>query len=177
MIHRLRIIHLYEADLSSVCAIHWRKLLHQVEDSGILNPGTYGSRPRRTAITPPLIEDLQNEISRITRKPIIKFDNDATSCYDRMLVRVGSLVSRSNRLPTKIAKVWARTLEEAIYKLKITHEISGASFQHSAATPIHGSGQGSTNSPCIWLFISSTLFDVYQCHAEQNRFLTVNANQ
>eukprot|EP00957_Ditylum_brightwellii_P141175 10755417-Ditylum_brightwellii.AAC.1 len=28
--------------------------------------------------------------------------------------------------------------------------------------PIYGTGQGSTNSPTIWLIISSTLFDIHE---------------
>eukprot|EP00957_Ditylum_brightwellii_P029260 2211800-Ditylum_brightwellii.AAC.1 len=34
-------------------------------------------------------------------------------------------------------------------------------YQHCQAYPIYGTGQGSTNSPIIWLIISSTLFDIH----------------
>jgi hypothetical protein len=32
-------------------------------------------------------------------------------------------------------------------------------YQHSEATPIHGTGQGSCASPCIWLLFSTILMD------------------
>lgn len=137
---RLRVIHLYEADLSILCAVHWRKILHLLEDAQILNDRTYGSRPRQSSTIPPFIEDMQNNISCMTRKPLIKFDNDATSCYDRILVPVASLACRSNSLPKKIAAVWATNLQEALYKLKITHEVSDTFYHHSTETPVHGSG-------------------------------------
>eukprot|EP00957_Ditylum_brightwellii_P141450 10776223-Ditylum_brightwellii.AAC.1 len=35
-------------------------------------------------------------------------------------------------------------------------------YQHCEAFPIYGTGQGSTNSPIIWLIISSTLFNTHK---------------
>ena len=43
-------------------------------------------------------------------------------------------------------------------------------YQHSTAFPIHGSGQGSGNSPCLWLFISSVLVDCYSDTAKGAEF-------
>ena len=39
---------------------------------------------------------------------------------------------------------------------------SERAYAHSADTPIHGAGQGSTASPVFWLLVSSVLFDCYQ---------------
>ena len=77
-IHRVCIIHLYEADYSLTLAIAWRDTLHLAEDTNTINKGTYGSRPNRTAHSPVFIEELIMEISRLTRKHIVMFDNDAT---------------------------------------------------------------------------------------------------
>ena len=51
-IHRVQIIHLYEADYSLTLAIAWRDTLHLAEDNNTINEGTYGSRPNRTAHSP-----------------------------------------------------------------------------------------------------------------------------
>ena len=50
-----------------------------------LNEGQYGSRPRRNAIDPVMIEELQFEISRATSKTVIQTNYDAASCYDRII--------------------------------------------------------------------------------------------
>ena len=81
-IHRLRVIHLYEADYNLICGVFWRKLLYQAEDNQLINDCTYGGRPNRNAHMPPFMDNMMNEISRLSRKHLIKFDNDATSCYD-----------------------------------------------------------------------------------------------
>eukprot|EP00957_Ditylum_brightwellii_P185275 14108067-Ditylum_brightwellii.AAC.1 len=39
--------------------------------------------------------------------------------------------------------------------------VSDEFYQHCQAFPIYGMGQCSTNSPTIWLIISSLLFDIH----------------
>ena len=48
-----------------------------------------------------------------TRKHLVKFDNDATSCYDRILVLLASILSQKFGMPKNVTLVMARTLEEA----------------------------------------------------------------
>lgn len=79
-IHRTRVIHIYEADYNLVLGLKWRVALYQAEALKQLNEGQYGSRPRRNAIDPVMIEELQFEISRATRKTIIQTNYDAASC-------------------------------------------------------------------------------------------------
>lgn len=171
-IHRLRVIHLYEADYNLICGVFWRKLLYQAEDNHLLNDCTYGGRPNRNAHMPPFMDNMMNEISRMSRKHLIKFDNDATSCYDRILISLGAIASRSFGMSKNVTMVWAKTLEEAKYKLKMNARVSDEYYQHCEAFPIHGSGQGSGNSPCLWLLISSVLCDQYNASAHGATFET-----
>jgi hypothetical protein len=41
-IHRLRVIHIYEADFNLLLAVKWRELLHAADRAGIVNKGQYG---------------------------------------------------------------------------------------------------------------------------------------
>ena len=66
-IHRTRVIHIYEADYNMVLGLKWRVALYQAEALQTLNDGQYGSRPRRNAVDPVMIEELQFELSRVTR--------------------------------------------------------------------------------------------------------------
>jgi hypothetical protein len=66
----------------------------------------------------------------------------------------------------------ARTLKEAKYKLKILLGVSDEFCQNCTAYPIYGTGQGSANSPVIWLIVSSTLFTCHEQHAYGATFTT-----
>ena len=176
-IHRMRVIHLYEADYSLLLSVHWRATLHSAEDRKLLNQGTYGSRPNRTAITPVFIEELMLEITRLTRKHLVMFDNDAASCYDRIVTSIMSIISQHYGSHKKVVVVWAKTLEAAQFHLKTGKMVSDKFYQHSTAHPIHGSGQGATNSPNGWLFICSKLFDVHEKHSTGASFCSPDRTQ
>ena len=84
-IHRTRVIHIYEADFNLCMGLKWRNAVFQAEDMDKLNQGQYGGRTRCTASDPVLIEELQMDISRVTRKTLVQTNHDATSCYDRII--------------------------------------------------------------------------------------------
>jgi hypothetical protein len=164
-LHRLRVIHLYEATLNAFLGIKFRNLLHYAEDNNLLNPGCYGSRPGRQAVDPVFIEILQYEYVFATRLPHLKFNNDATSCYDRMLAHVTLLIAQAYGLSTPVAQVQGEFLQWAEYYIKTLLGVSTQSYTHSSQFPIFGNGQGSTSSPPAWALTGSLLFDVFdsQC--------------
>ena len=165
-IHRLRVIHIYEADYNLLLAVKWRQALHHAEDNNLLNEGLYGSRPGRSAHDPALIEVLQHEMYRMSMKPGINFDLDATSCYDRILASLASISSRRVGMAKNVAYLNATTLEQASYHLKTSLGISTENYSHCNEYPIHGTGQGSGNSPTIWCFVCSALFDAFESQAQ-----------
>ena len=134
----------------------------QLRKTGTLNEGQYGSRPGHRASDVTMIEEMKNEISRASRKSIINFDKDATSCYDRILASLASVTSRKHGVQRTIVMVNATTLKEAKFRLKTMMGVTEEFYQHCEFFPIYGTGQGSGNSPQIWCIISSVLFD---CHA------------
>jgi hypothetical protein len=161
-IHRLRVIHIYEADFNLLLAIKWRQLLHSADQRNLINPGQYGGRPGCEAQSLVFLEELKYDISYMTRRTLFNFDNDATSCYDRIIVSLASLINRKYGLHRKVVFVHATTLQHAKFHLRNQFGFSPTSYSHCIEFPIYGSGQGSGNSPSIWLFISSTLFDIHQ---------------
>ena len=165
-IHRTRVIHIYEADYNLAMGLKWRAAMTVAEDAKWLNPGQYGSRPSRGAHDPVFIEELQMEISRLTRKSILQINYDATSCYDRIIPNLAALVSRKFGVPQPVTQTNTTTLERAKYQLKTDLGLSEQTYSHQANEwPIYGTGQGSANSPMIWCFLSSVLFDAYEENA------------
>ena len=164
-IHRLRVIHLYEADFNLILGVKWRALLRRACDKGYVNASQFGSQPGKEALDAVFLRELEYEIARLTRKKVIHFDNDATSCYDRIPCFLANVVSRKFGMHRRVCIVHGTTLAEARYHLKTKLGISEEFVQHCRAHPLFGTGQGSGNSPMYWLFISSTLFDVYESKA------------
>jgi hypothetical protein len=152
-IHRLRVIHLYEADYNLILAVKWRQLLRFACDKGYINDNLFGSQPGKEALDCCFLRELEYEITRLTRKPIVHFDNDATSCYDRIPVFIANVISRKYGMDRRVCIVQGRTLAEAKYYLKTKLGISESYIQHCRAHPFFGNGQGAGDSPQKWLFM------------------------
>jgi hypothetical protein len=171
-IHRLRVIHIYEADFNLILAVKWRHLLQRADATHLLNVGQYGGRPGCEAQSLTLLEELKYDLSYLTRRTLINFDNDASSCYDRIVVSLASIINRKYGMHRKVVAVHAATLQNAQFHLKTASGISTTHYSPSTRFPIYGTGQGSGNSPSIWLFISSTLFDIHNRLAHGARFVS-----
>ena len=140
------------------------------------NEGQYGSRNGRRATDPVFIEELQLEISRASRKPLVLINYEATACYDRIIPNLGMIVSRKFGVPATVTKTNAATLEGAQYRIRTELGLSQDSYSHSPDHPICGTGQGSTNSSSINLFQASVLFDCYDTKAHPATYTTPKGN-
>lgn len=133
-IHRTRVIHIYETDYNLMLGLKWRVALYQqAEALRLLNKGQYGSRTHRNAADPVMIEELQFEISRLSRRMLLQINYDATACYD----------SRKFVFHPNVTYANARTLQNAKNKVRTELGISETSYSHSDDDPIYGVGQGS----------------------------------
>ena len=102
----------------------------------------------------------------LTRQPLphIKFGNDATSCFDRIIPSVSSILMRAYGLHRNIATLHGDMLQQAVYRIKTKLGISTTSYSHCDEFPIVGTGQGSSSSPTIWTLNASTYFDIFDEH-------------
>eukprot|EP00957_Ditylum_brightwellii_P178768 13617200-Ditylum_brightwellii.AAC.1 len=80
-------------------------------------------------------------------KSLINFDNNAASCYDRILPNISSLVVRKRGMHKNVTFVHATTLEKAKHRLKTALCVSEGYYSPCKTFPIYGSGKGATNSP------------------------------
>ena len=160
-IHRLRVIHLYEADYTLVLAVKWRQLLRSACANGFVNENQFGSVSGKEALDAVFLRELEYEMTRMTRKPLVHFDNDATACYDRINVGIANVISRKYGMHRKVCIVYGRTLAEARYHLKTKLGISDEYVKHSRLHPWFGGGQGAGNTAHLWALISGILLDKY----------------
>ena len=171
-VHRLRVLHIFEADLNLLYAVKWRQLVRQADHHDRINPGQYGGRPGYEATSMALLEELRLEVSYLTRRTLLTFDNDAASCYDRIVINLASLVNRKNGLHKEITQLHGHILQRTEYQIKTAMGVSEASYRNDPSRPLYGTGQGAGNSPAIWLLISSLLFDAYDEKANGASFRT-----
>ncbi|KAG7367961.1 hypothetical protein IV203_030704 [Nitzschia inconspicua] len=149
-VHRLRVIHLYEADFNLLLGVEWQQLTHHCINNNLLNPWQFGGLPGRDATTPVFLEELRWEISRASRRSLLRMDFNATSCYDRIIPNIANLAGRSFGQHRALCFLHAKFLEDAQYILKTKLGLSEEAYSHCEIHPIFGTGQGSANSPVIW---------------------------
>jgi hypothetical protein len=79
-IHRLRIIHLYEADYNLFLKIQWGlRLIRHGEMHHGLNDQQFGSPKDRTAMDPVLLKQLSYDLSHQCHTSLATFNNDASA--------------------------------------------------------------------------------------------------
>jgi hypothetical protein len=136
--HKLQVIHLYEADLNALIGIKWRQLIYHVTDNRLLSPWQCGEFPGREAHTPVLLEELTWEITRTSCRPLLRMDFDASSCYDRIIPSLSSLVSRSYGQHRNTCLIYGRFLRNAKFKLKTKLGVSDKLEEYSQSLEIVG---------------------------------------
>ena len=151
-LHRLRIIHLFEADLNLFLKLQWgKRLVHRALDLQLLHDGQHGSVPRRNTLHPIMLMQLTTDLCRILKHDFLRIDNDATACYDRIIVALGMLAARKCGMPANAIRTHAEALEFMRYKVKTIYGISFDNYHGTPFAPLFGTGQGSGASPAVWL--------------------------
>jgi hypothetical protein len=151
-IHRLRIIHLFEADFDLFLKLQWgHRLVRKALELDILHPGQHGSVPNRQAMDPVMLTQLTTDLCRVLKHDLARFDNDALACYDRIIVALRMLAARRSGMPANAIRIHSEALQFMKYTVKTAYGISDKSYQGTPFEPLFGTGQGSGASPSVWL--------------------------
>jgi hypothetical protein len=158
-LEKLRTIHIMEADYNWILGlIFGRKMVYQAARRGMLHKNAYGSRPGKNATDATLVKELSYTISRLARHPMGSFDNDAKSCYDRVVMNLALLLARRLGVPASTCEMFALTLSLTEYYIKTLYGVSKGSYSWSEYAQVHGAGQGCKAAPALWLIVSCLLF-------------------
>ena len=171
--HKLRVIHLYEADYNMLVGDFWAKrLIWHLENLRDMAVGCYGTRKGLSAHEPIFAENLQTSIAYSSRTNLAIDDRDAKSCYDRIPPNLFLLLSRRAGIPQNMIKILAKTLDEAKYHLNTAMGISDEFYSHSDSSRVYGTGQGSTISPSAWAILCSVLFKAHRKGAKGATYIS-----
>ena len=81
--------------------------------AGLINNGLFGGRPGCEAQLLVFLEELKYDTSYCAQRTQFNFDNDATSCYDGIIVALASIINRKYGLHRQVVAVHANTLQQA----------------------------------------------------------------
>ena len=96
---------------------------------------------------------LTYDLSWIFYTALAMFDNDASGCYDHIIVALVTLAALHLGMPRAACQMQVMALALMQYFIKTMHGISEAYYQSSRSYCLFGTGQGSGGSPSIWLSI------------------------
>ena len=103
---------LFEADFNYFLKIQWgHRLVRRAWELDIPHPGQHGSVPQRTALDPIMLTQLTSDLCRVLKHDYARFDNDASACYDRIIVASGMLSARRCGMPSNAIQVHAEALK------------------------------------------------------------------
>lgn len=162
-IHRLRIIHLFEADFNFFLKLQWgHRLIRYADELNLLNDGQYGSRPGRMAIEPVMLLQLTTDLCTVLKHNLARFDNDASACYDRIIVALAMLAARRCGMPEHSIQTHADVLRLMKYTVKTVHGVSDQNYSGTVFEPLFGTGQGSGASPAAWLSLVVIMLNTFE---------------
>jgi hypothetical protein len=93
------------------------------------------------------------DLSCILCKSLVMFDNDASGCYDHIVIILSTIVALRLGMPRLACRMQVMALALMKYFVKTMHGISEAYSQTTQSYCLFGNGQGSSGSPSIWLSI------------------------
>jgi hypothetical protein len=140
-IKHLRIIHLFEADYNFCLKCLWGScMVHNGEDSGTFGDQQDGSRPCRQAIDAVHKKTLTNDLPHILCTSLAMFDNDASGCYDCIVIALLTITALCLGMPRVACHMQVMALALMKYFVKTMHGISEESYQSTQSYSLFGTG-------------------------------------
>lgn len=160
VIEKLRVIHLFEADLNAWTGIVFgRRMMHKAEALEMLGEEQGGSRKGRTATDVYAMKFLSFQMAELTRTPLAVMDNDAKACYDRIVMALASQRCEQIGIPHDACQLLENFLDSAHYHISTTLGVSEQSYRSTTVWKLHGPGQGNQCSPAIWAVVSTLILN------------------
>jgi hypothetical protein len=162
MLHKLRVIHILEADYNlTLKAIFGRRLLKNCELHGTLGEIPDGFRKGRSTTRTLLINKIMNDYNKRLRIDNFTGMTDISGCFDRILPSMVALLNRKNGCTREAVCMHSETLSRAEYHIKTQHGVSQEYYTNSI-NPVYLNGQGAGDSPSQWCQQSALLFQLYK---------------
>jgi hypothetical protein len=104
------------------------------EQHHLLHPDQHGSRKGKMSISAVLLKRLSHDIIRQAQMDAVMLNNDASTCYDRMIPSLVMLKCRRAGMSREAAKVVLTLLQNMKYYVRTAYGISPEAFPTSLIT-------------------------------------------
>jgi hypothetical protein len=99
-----------------------------------------------------MLTQLSTDLSRVCKTNLARIDNDASVCYDWIIINLAMLAARRCGMPTHVVQTHAEALEFMRYMVKTVYAgKSESNYMGTIFEPLFGTGQDSGSSPAAWL--------------------------
>jgi hypothetical protein len=122
---RLCVIHLFEANYNLFLKIiYGRRIVKNGERNHAMNDQQHGSRPRRMTTDALFLARFDKNLIRQLKINSAHMDNDATGCYDRIIVFYGMIACRRLDMPSSAIRTQAESLRLMRSAIKHAYGVS-----------------------------------------------------
>ena len=124
-----------------------------------------------------MLTQATNDLCRILKHNIARFDNDASACYDRIIVALAMLAARRCGMPANAIRSHAETLQYMRYSVKTHYGVTTDSYTGTPFEPLFGTGQGSGASPAAWLSLVVVIMNtIDKVIADRMQFTSIDGS-
>ena len=176
-IHRFRNITLVEGDLMFVMKKVWAKNLgNQIHTEGTLDEAQY-ARMKQVPHVSVLNKRISYDLQHVLREESFQADNDALSCYDRIIDDVAGISAMRLGLSRQSARYMKAVLTSMKHKILIGGKPSEYEFTSSLRERLHGTGQGTGWSPVLWSVVNDVIITLMREHQPGQVFISPDGNE
>jgi hypothetical protein len=111
---------------------------------------------------PIMLTELTNDLCRLLKHNLTRFDIDASACYNRIIVTLGMLAARRCSMSENAVRTHTACLQFMKYMVKTMRGISEDNYSGTPFSPLFGTGQGSGSSPAVWLTLVVILMNTLE---------------
>jgi hypothetical protein len=105
------VIHLFEADYNLCLKLIWgSQMVHQGEDNDCFGKQQHGSWPQHQAINAVHMNTLMYNLTRILLLSLVMIDNDATGCFDWIIILLAMIATFQLGMPRLVARMHSSAL-------------------------------------------------------------------
>jgi hypothetical protein len=116
-----------------------------------------------------LLAQFEKDLIRQLKINSAHMDNDATGCYDQIIISLGMIACQRLGMPSSAIRTQAEALRLIRYAIKHAYGVSEDEYQGTILEPLFGTSQGSGSSPAIWLGLVMILLNAFDRLAAEKK--------
>ena len=160
LVHKLRTIHLLEADFNmGTKSLLGKRVINNTIKHGKIPPEQYAAKGRK-GIDAVLVKRLFYDLLRIAHIAGALIANDARGCFDRMTLLISSLCLRRMGAPISVLQTLYETIATMKHYVRTGHGESQSYYTNPVGKYLQGGGQGNGSGPPTWICISIVLISI-----------------